>query len=381
MSTRSFLASILCRMPPKLPGHTKIAFVQANPKKAGSSAHDRYEKYKVAKTVDEAMTLGALRGDITNDVKVGYCTMLGELEGVTNLADQAKGSEEAAMVGQKRSAEHVQDAPSPASAKRYAMAGETGALPLDHQSSAAAATNPRMSEEAPAKPINVEPPAARSVPVTLQTVPTPNSASSSETKARHSDVDLSFATLDGKPMKFIKRTMGEAKRLLSQQGLEEAKTSGYHFSLLDRQNLSKWAVQLRDLNPDGNLAKDLVRHKLDSCIDLEFSLPDEFPLAPPFVRVVYPHLTGGFVFTHGGICYEGLTTKGWTPSCTLPLLAIAIKGIFDFGDVRVHGPGCRKTRTVNQFTEEGARRDANQISSAHRGGESNTYGSLKHYKS
>merc|ERR1740121_956664 len=180
-----------------------------------------------------------------------------------------------------------------------------------------------------------------------------------------SEVDLSFAKLDGKPMKFVRRTMGEAKRLLCTQGLADAKKDGYSFSLLDRDNLSKWAVTLRDLNSESKLVKDLAKFSLDLSIDLEVSLPDGFPLEPPFVRIVYPQLQGGYVFRHGGICFEPLT----------------VKGILDYGDVGVAGAGNREKRTVPHYTEEGARKDHSHIVAAHNGGEGSTYGALNRYKS
>lgn len=195
------------------------------------------------------------------------------------------------------------------------------------------------------------------------------------------EVDLSFAKLDGKPLKFIKRAMGEARRLLCAHGLEEAQKAGYEFKLIDRDNLSKWGVKLRDLNPDGELTKGLRRHGLEPSIDLELILPDNFPMEPPFARVVYPQLSGGYVFSRGGICFEALTAKGWAPSMTLPALVIAIKGILDYGEVKVAGVGNKQTRTVPHYTEEGARQDHQHIVSAHRGGEGSTYGSLKHYAS
>ena len=46
-------------------------------------------------------------------------------------------------------------------------------------------------------------------------------------------------------------------------------------------------MKLGDLNKDGKLVKDLLRHKLDPSIDLEISLPDGFPMEPPFARVVH----------------------------------------------------------------------------------------------
>ena len=46
-------------------------------------------------------------------------------------------------------------------------------------------------------------------------------------------------------------------------------------------------MKLSDLNKDGKLVKDLLRHKLDPSIDLEISLPDDLPMEPPFARMVH----------------------------------------------------------------------------------------------
>lgn len=343
-------------MPPKLVDGTPLSFRQDNPKRAGTKAFERYERYKAGKTLRQAIDLGALRSDVTNDVKLGFCALVGA--GVSAA---------------------VPVAPVEPLAKRARVAGVPAKVP------AVASFDPPLPS--PARAVSAHSlPSAASAP----SVPTPmlasvsasaGSTSSAPSKAISHDVDLSFVKLDGRPLKYARRMLGEAKRLLSSNGLEEAKKGGYSFSLLDRDHLEKWAVRLSDLNPDGRLAKDLARHRLDVSIDLEISVPNGFPLEPPFARVVYPQLSGGYVFSRGGICFEPLTTKGWVPSMTLSALAIAIKGILDYGDVRVSGEGNRATRTVAHYTEEGARKDHQQIVSAHKGGDGNTYGALKYYSS
>merc|ERR1712224_104906 len=87
---------------------------------------------------------------------------------------------------------------------------------------------------------------------------------------RKYEADLSFAKLDGKPPKFVKRCMGEARKLLSERGVEENREQGLDFILKDRDNLSKYAVTVRDLNPEGQLYADLKRLGLDASIELEF---------------------------------------------------------------------------------------------------------------
>lgn len=52
----------------------RIVFKQTNPKRAGSGAFKRYEEYKVATSIKEAMALKAAKGDIEYDWKKGYFT-------------------------------------------------------------------------------------------------------------------------------------------------------------------------------------------------------------------------------------------------------------------------------------------------------------------
>jgi len=54
----------------------RIEYSQDNPKKAGSDSYNRYEKYKKAQTVKEALELGAAKGDITHDFKRGFIKRL-----------------------------------------------------------------------------------------------------------------------------------------------------------------------------------------------------------------------------------------------------------------------------------------------------------------
>lgn len=49
-----------------------IRYEQENPKKAGSTAAERYDKYKVARTPREAISLGAAKGDIKYDFERGW---------------------------------------------------------------------------------------------------------------------------------------------------------------------------------------------------------------------------------------------------------------------------------------------------------------------
>eukprot|EP00931_Biecheleriopsis_adriatica_P032164 TRINITY_DN18796_c0_g1_i1.p1 TRINITY_DN18796_c0_g1~~TRINITY_DN18796_c0_g1_i1.p1 ORF type:complete len:176 (+),score=44.80 TRINITY_DN18796_c0_g1_i1:240-767(+) len=57
-------------------GDEPIEFLQANPKKPNSATWTRYEKYKAAKTMNEAISLGAAKGDIREALQKGWCKKL-----------------------------------------------------------------------------------------------------------------------------------------------------------------------------------------------------------------------------------------------------------------------------------------------------------------
>lgn len=49
-----------------------VRLIQENPKKVGSKSHKRYERYKSASTLQEMLNLGAVRGDLYNDMERGF---------------------------------------------------------------------------------------------------------------------------------------------------------------------------------------------------------------------------------------------------------------------------------------------------------------------
>merc|ERR1712224_389931 len=78
------------------------------------------------------------------------------------------------------------------------------------------------------------------------------------------------------------------------------------------------------IDSDSRFYKDLVKNKVEG-VRCELNLPEGFPMKPPFIRVVHPRLTGGFVFGGGAVCFEPLTAQGWVSAMSLPSLAMALK--------------------------------------------------------
>ncbi|XP_023390076.1 ubiquitin-conjugating enzyme E2 Q1, partial [Pteropus vampyrus] len=62
---------------------------------------------------------------------------------------------------------------------------------------------------------------------------------------------------------------------------------------------------------------------------------DNFPFDPPFVRVVSPVLSGGYVLGGGAICMELLTKQGWSSAYSIESVIMQISATLVKGKARV----------------------------------------------
>ena len=81
-------------------------------------------------------------------------------------------------------------------------------------------------------------------------------------------------------------------------------------------SLYEWNVKICRVDTDSPLAADLVTLKEREGKDhilLSFMFKDTFPFDPPFVRMVHPVLSGGYVLDGGALCMELMTpqVKSW----------------------------------------------------------------------
>ncbi|EYE91291.1 putative ubiquitin conjugating enzyme [Aspergillus ruber CBS 135680] len=92
----------------------------------------------------------------------------------------------------------------------------------------------------------------------------------------------------------------------------------------------QWIVELHSFDPDLPLAQDLKNADLKSIV-LELRFPPQFPLSPPFIRVVRPRLLpfqsggGGHVTAGGAMCMELLTNTGWLPTATIESVLLQVR--------------------------------------------------------
>lgn len=82
------------------------------------------------------------------------------------------------------------------------------------------------------------------------------------------------------------------------------------------ESLFDWNVKLHQVDKDSVLWQDMKETNTEYIL-LNLTFPDNFPFAPPFMRVLSPRLENGYVLDGGAICMELLTPRGWSSAYTV----------------------------------------------------------------
>lgn len=96
-------------------------------------------------------------------------------------------------------------------------------------------------------------------------------------------------------------------------------------------NLFLWDVQLTDFPHNTSLGRDLrdyaKTYHREPVIHMEMRFPEDYPMAPPFVRVIRPtfKFLTGHVTIGGSICMELLTRSGWKPTNDIEGILVQIR--------------------------------------------------------
>jgi ubiquitin-conjugating enzyme E2 Q len=103
-------------------------------------------------------------------------------------------------------------------------------------------------------------------------------------------------------------------------------------------SLYEWNIRLMSVDPDSPLHNDLVLLKekegKDSIL-LNMTFKETYPFEPPFVRVVRPIISGGYVIEGGAICMELLTKQGWSAAYTVEPVIMQIAATLVKGNARI----------------------------------------------
>ena len=126
---------------------------------------------------------------------------------------------------------------------------------------------------------------------------------------------LSDTVLSPETLNHIRR---ELKKLLNIQCKTSEHERGWRIDVENMDDFTKWKVHILHFNGKLAIYKDLEKAKLlDKGIEMEILFEKDFPLYPPFVRVVTPRLRrfqnggGGHVTAGGAICLDILTSGHW----------------------------------------------------------------------
>lgn len=93
--------------------------------------------------------------------------------------------------------------------------------------------------------------------------------------------------------------------------------------------ISSWEVRINKFDPKDEIANDIKRYKKmtgKDYIKMHVSFPPDYPMHPPFVRVVEPRFQfhTGRVTVGGSLCTDVLTMESWNPMYDIQSLILNI---------------------------------------------------------
>ncbi|KAI5695766.1 hypothetical protein M8J76_001233 [Diaphorina citri] len=113
-------------------------------------------------------------------------------------------------------------------------------------------------------------------------------------------------------------------------------------------SLYEWNIHLKLVDPESPLHNDLAllqEQEGKNSILLNVLFKETYPFEPPFVRVVYPIISGGYVLIGGALCMELLTKQGWSSAYTVEAVIMQIAATLVKGKARIQFGA---PKTVNQ---------------------------------
>ncbi|KAK7864963.1 hypothetical protein R5R35_004945 [Gryllus longicercus] len=125
-------------------------------------------------------------------------------------------------------------------------------------------------------------------------------------------------------------------------------------------NLFEWHVRLHRVDADSDLAGDM-RDMGVPYILLHIVFPDNFPFAPPFMRVISPRIEKGFVMEGGAICMELLTPRGWASAYTVEAVVMQFAASIVKGQGRI----AKKHKGSKEFNRRSAEESFRSLVKTH----------------
>jgi ubiquitin-conjugating enzyme E2 Q len=124
--------------------------------------------------------------------------------------------------------------------------------------------------------------------------------------------------------------MRDFKNLVETQNKWPLHELGWHIDKDRVENMYQWIVELHSFDPALPLAKDMEKRGIKSVV-LELRFGKDYPMSPPFVRVIRPRFMsfaeggGGNVTAGGAMCMELLTNDGWSAVSSIDSVLLQVR--------------------------------------------------------
>ncbi|KAL2822869.1 hypothetical protein BJX63DRAFT_375705 [Aspergillus granulosus] len=124
----------------------------------------------------------------------------------------------------------------------------------------------------------------------------------------------------------LQKELNAARKAQNERPLHEL---GWYIHSDIIQNMYQWIVELHSFEKRLPLAQDLKKAGYSSVV-MEIRFPSDYPLSPPFLRVIRPRFLryseggGGHVTAGGAMCMELLTNSGWLPTSSIDSILLQV---------------------------------------------------------
>ena len=144
-----------------------------------------------------------------------------------------------------------------------------------------------------------------------------------------------------------KRLMREYQAIMKQS----PDVLGFQIRLSEEDQLGKWMIHLARV--DNPKLEEQMRRLGIPAIEIEITFKDSYPIAPPFIRVVYPHFKfhSGHITVGGSLCMEMLTNQGWSPTFNVENVITQIKMAIADGGGEIDEANYKKRYTMDEALE------------------------------
>jgi ubiquitin-conjugating enzyme E2 Q len=127
-----------------------------------------------------------------------------------------------------------------------------------------------------------------------------------------------------------KRLMKDFKDLIAVQNTTPPHELGWHIDEDKVDNIYQWIVELHSFDPTLPLAQDMKKKDVKSIV-LELRFGRDYPMSPPFVRVIRPRFLGfqqgggGHITAGGAMCMQLLTNDGWSAVSSIESVLLQVR--------------------------------------------------------